>query len=398
MSIYWRNGVAWGRKEIKGVTYRRSLGVRSKREAESAYTKWVANLTDAAGTPGKDTSFAVAVRTFTDHHLGRLKQSSQVRYLQSLLNLTAHFDGKTLREIGRADLSTYVSDRRKSGVADPTIIRDLACLSSVYTIASDFELIDVNPVLPFLRAQKRRQALVNSDSRTRYLSHAEELALLTYAADLARADTSIRQREKWMIAAAFAAYIDTGMRAQELLAMQWGWINAARQEINIPEDSAKGAKARSVPILPRLARILKLIPENKHTDLVFWRTMHGRGFNDLNHTLQRYAAAVGITDLTIHDLRRTCGCRLLQDHKASMEITSKWLGHASVVTTENIYAFLEVDNLHDAVGTVREAVDLRPQLSAVLLAGPPEKGLKTVTQSVTAKRKPLILDGEKPIE
>lgn len=395
MSIYWRNGVAWGRKEIKGVTYRRSLGVRSKREAESAYTKWVANLTDATGTPGKDASFAVAVRTFTDHHLGRLKKSSQVRYLQSLLNLAAHFDGKTLREIGRADLSNYVSDRRKSGVSDPTIIRDLACLSSVYTIASDFELVDVNPVLPFLRAQKRRQALINSDSRKRYLSHAEELAILTYAADLARSDTSIRRREKWMIAAALAAYIDTGMRAQELLAMQWAWIDAVRQEINIPADNAKGAKARSVPILGRLARILKLMPRNTHTDLVFWRTKSGRGFDDLNHTLQRYAGEVGVTGLTVHDLRRTCGCRLLQDHKASMEVTSKWLGHASVVTTEKIYAFLKVENLHDAVGTVRNSVDLRPQLNAVLLAGPPETSGKTVTQGVTAKNNTLILEDKK---
>lgn len=364
MSIYWRNGWAWGRKTVKGVEYREPLGTRSKREAEGAYGRWLATF-DAPATE-KGTTFREAVNIFTDNHLGTLKKSSQERYLVSLLNITPHFEHKLLKDISRGDLAKFMSSRRKGGVKDPTIIRDLACLSSVYTIAADYELADANPVLPFLRSQKRRQQLMNADPRQRYLSHAEELAVLTYAANVARAPDAIRTNEKWMIAATLVGYIDTGMRAQELLSMRWSWVDMAKLEITVPADHAKSGKGRGIPILPRFAMLLLKIPRNKHSDLVFWRTTAGRGFGDLNHTFQRYAAAVGIHDVNLHDLRRTCGCRLLQDHKVAMAIVSKWLGHASVVTTEKIYAFLKVENLHDAVGTIRERENLLPQLNAAL--------------------------------
>jgi integrase/recombinase XerD len=50
-----------------------------------------------------------------------------------------------------------------------------------------------------------------------------------------------------------------------------------------------------------------------------------------------------------HDLRRTCGCRLLQDKGFTMVQVSKWLGHASVRVTEKHYAFLYVDDLERAL-------------------------------------------------
>lgn len=236
----------------------------------------------------------------------------------------------------------------------------------MFTIAIDWELAEANPVAAFIRAQKRRKALKEAEARTRHLDHAEELALLRYAVDLAMAPGSIRKAEKWMLARALAVYIDTGMRAQELLTMRRSWVNLGRLEIAIPGDAAKGDKPRTIPILPRTVRILTRIPENKHTDFVFWRCASGKPFADLNHTLQRYAGKVGIRDIHIHDLRRTCGCRLLQDRRMTMPEVSKWLGHASVVLTEKVYAFLKVENLHTAVGSIRAMEDLRPALDAVL--------------------------------
>lgn len=62
----------------------------------------------------------------------------------------------------------------------------------------------------------------------------------------------------------------------------------------------------------------------------------------------------GMAPFSWHDLRRICGCRLLQGQRATelgshpklaMEEVSKWLGHSSISVTERHYAFLTVDTL-----------------------------------------------------
>ena len=118
----------------------------------------------------------------------------------------------------------------------------------------------------------------------------------------------------------------------------------------IPREFTKAAKDRIVPLFPRARRILEALPVNKHTDLILWRCDGGKRFADLNKTFQAIAALAGVNDIHIHDLRRTCGCRLIQDHKLKMSEVSEWLGHESVRQTESTYAFLKVENLHDAIG------------------------------------------------
>jgi len=70
----------------------------------------------------------------------------------------------------------------------------------------------------------------------------------------------------------------------------------------------------------------------------------------LTRGLAGAAQRAGIDDLKWHDLRRTCGCRLLQDHEMKMKVVSVWIGHSSVQQTEKAYAFLEVKQLHDSIG------------------------------------------------
>lgn len=398
MAIYWRNGWAHARKTIKGVEHREALETRSKREAESAHSRWVASLeADTGGTSKKATTFAEAVNIFTEHHLPRLKKTSQVRYLQSLLLLTDYFEGKTLQGIGRQDLTAFVSSRRKDGVTDSSVLRDLACLSSVFTIAADWELIDANPVNAYVRAQKRRKGLVEAGPRERHLTHAEEYAVLKYAVDLAMADKNQRQADKWMIARAICLYIDTGLRGQELLQMRWSWLNLHSCEIVIPAEFAKSGKRRVVPLVARAVAVLERIPRHDKTDLVLWRCRTGKRVKDLNHTFQRYAAAVKVEDVHIHDLRRTAGCRMLQDLRMDMAAVSKVLGHSSVVMTEKAYAFLKVENLHQQMGTARTIEDWRPRLDAVMDGDHLQIGGQLVTLDGTKENDPIEIQQKNTI-
>lgn len=362
-NIYWRNGWAWARATVKGVERREPLGTCSKAEAQERFEQFVAKIATEKTSKwtSRKTSFRDAVRVFTDDHLPTLKPASQKRYLQSLIILAPFFEEKTLQDISRADLTSFVAARRKqsarksSGLRDSTIRRDLQCLSSLFTVAADYELCDANPVLPFLRQRKAKKQLVESDFRTRYLSHQDELAVLVRARDEADAmrPGSPRWREKFMILCAIALYIDTGLRAQELLSAEWSWINFEAKEIVVPARIAKSGRERKVPLLDRALAILAQIPRHATSPYVLWRCETGKRFKDLNKTLQRIARSVGVADIHIHDLRRTCGCRLLQDWRMPMEQVSKWLGHASTEITEQRYAFLKVENLQEAIGRIQ---------------------------------------------
>ena len=270
-------------------------------------------------------------------------------------------------------------------------------------------MCEANPVLSFLRTMKRRGALKESPPRERYLSHVEEAVILRLARvkfDAARVKVvraggtlNARALTKLMILAAIAVSIDTGLRDEEQLRLRWTQVDLERDQVFIPGDKAKNGRDRWVPLLPRAKAILEGLPRHKTVDLVFWHR-NGVGFDDLNHTLQDLAAQVGIVDeqaerarvkkrvakgrkaskdkrlqrpatgIRWHDLRKTCGCRLLQDHKMPIEQVSLWLGHASVVQTQRAYAFLKAEQLHESVGTSRTnlgTINAKAELKTVAL-------------------------------
>ena len=295
---------------------------------------------------------------FTEHHLPTLRASSQKRYLLSLLTLTPHFKDKTLQGVTRGHLSEFVAARRKQGVKAGTIRRDLACLSSLYTTADDFDLCDVNPVSSFMRQQKKRRGLKEAPPRTRYLSHPEEDLILRHAAsrvENCRPRQPKTELTRQMILAAIVLSIDIGLRDEELLTLEWEYVDPFRNQIVIPAARSKSGVERTVPLLPRAKQVLMGLQRHDKSQLVIWHR-NGVRFYDLNHTLQKLAADVSVKGVRWHDLRRTCGCRLLQDHGLSMIQVSKWLGHASVVQTERAYAFLDVQQLHAALAQNRTKV------------------------------------------
>jgi len=194
-----------------------------------------------------------------------------------------------------------------------------------------------------------------------------------------------------MLAAGIVLTIDIGLRAEELLEGDWTMVDLDRREWTVPKEIAKSGRARTIPILPRAEAVLRSLRRSDQCKHIIWhseRGKHQRYFSllpalqnvatggrshvfrrevtklkdkglqltpvkrrEIAEIQEREAWADVIPDLTWHDLRRTCGCRLLQDHKMTMEAVSKWLGHSSIAVTENAYDFLETHHLHEAAGT-----------------------------------------------
>ena len=136
------------------------------------------------------------------------------------------------------------------------------------------------------------------------------------------------------------------------------------REIYVAKETSK-TKARTVPLLERTWRLLSEMARtgDLRSGYVF-TTADGQGYSIRSPTLwealQKACRRAGIAEhVEWHDLRRTCGCRLLQDRGFSLEAVSHWLGHSSVKTTERHYAFLTKTELHRAVAKSETAIPLK---------------------------------------
>jgi len=349
MAKEFRRGKTWhARATHKGKEYRETLETTSRTVAKERLQTWLTKLKASHWGERPRRTFTETRDKFVTDHLPRLKPASQKRYMVSLVNLSSHFAEHYLDEIGSAKLSNFEVARRQEGVTNGTIRRDLACLSSMFHSAEEWEYHEGNPAALFLRKAKAR-GLREAPPRTRYLRHEEEAAILRYIQRRIDSATSDRDRHGYIMWRAMVAFaIDVGLRKEEQQGLVWTEIDLEKSEVTIPAKRTKSGIERTVPLLERTRELLKTLPRHKNSPYVFW-CGDGRRYFDFYQILSRIARKLNLQHLEWHDLRRTCGCRLLQDHKMPIERVSKWLGHSSVQVTERVYAFLDVRHLHESV-------------------------------------------------
>jgi integrase len=277
-----------------------------------------------------------AFRRYCEEDLQHLKQSSRLRYIISIEHLERLIGDRPLEEISSSVLKSFETARRSEGRTASTIRRDLACLSTVFTSAMTWEWVIHNPVIPYLKGRAKR-GLREADPHTRNLSEGEEHLLLRAAPEW-RADI-------WRF------LIDTGLRREEALGLTWDHVNLTDNEIIVVKERAKSNRQRRVPIVERSRAILQRWRQRGARHVI--AREDGQRYTPKSPTLwealKRDARRAGIPPLTIHDLRRTCGCRLLQLRGFTLPEVRDWLGHSSTLQTETTYAFLAPDALHVAV-------------------------------------------------
>lgn len=350
-TIYRRGRTWWGRVQRQGKELRQSLKTTARGVAEKRLKEWVDRLDAIAyGERPRRTFDDMAVR-FEEQYLPTLKPSSAKRYQLSIDVLAETLEGLYLDEITTAKLSEFETWRRRTGVRLPeghtahkptrpissgSIRRDFACLSSMFTEAEDWGWFDGNPVPRYLR-RRRKKGLKEGAPGRRYLTTVEEARLL------AKADSTL--------AVAVQLAIDTGLRREELFSLTWPQVDLVKGVISTTSNT-KNSRERDVPLLARSAQILAHLPQHIRSPYVIHHP-DGRRFVHLSRRFNGAMKRAGLKPAKWHDLRRTCGCRLIQDHNKKMTHVRDWLGHESVKTTEKSYAFLELEHLQqdETVGT-----------------------------------------------
>ena len=314
----------WARAERDGRQFRRSLKTADRRIAQKRLTDWLADLDATAYGAAPRFLFDEAVPRFIVEHVNTLKPLSAKRYGVSLRWLADQFAGLRLADIDTAHLAAFETARRVAGASNPTIRRDLACLSALFSLCVEWRMVAANPVPGYL-ARRARRGLKESPPRQRYLSLDEEVALIAAANEPARA--------------AIVLSIETGLRRGELFGLTWDRVDRQRGIIRTG-DQTKSGRGRAVPLTARARAVLDRLPRALAGRHVLCHP-DGAPFLQLNKGFKGACRRAGITDLRWHDLRRTAGCRWLQSGALSLAEISIVMGHGSVTVTERAYAFFD---------------------------------------------------------
>lgn len=323
--VYKRGSTYWGRAQREGKEYRFTLRTADRRIAEKRLRQWLDDMDASAWGDKPPRPWQATWERFMREHFPSIKPTSRRRYAVSLKNLSRVLDGKTIQQVTTSLLSEFETLRRSEGATAPTIRRDLACLSCLLSYCEEWEWIDDGSnIVPAYMRRRRRKGLKEAEARTRYLSEAEEGALIAAASEPCRT--------------AIILSIDSGMRDQEVMGLKWEQIDFQNGTIKLTKT--KNGKERYAPLAQRSAQALTRHPRHIKSPFVFSHD-DGRRYGRVTKAFGTAMKRAGIEDLRWHDLRRTAGCRWLQRDGRSMIEVSTMLGHASVAITERSYAFLD---------------------------------------------------------
>ena len=90
--------------------------------------------------------------------------------------------------------------------------------------------------------------------------------------------------------------------------MTWSEIDVGRQMWTIPASRTKNHRQHVLPLMPMATDIIATVPPMASRDFLFGR--HGQGFTNWAEGKDELDARSGVTDWTVHDIRRTVATRM----------------------------------------------------------------------------------------
>jgi integrase len=119
--------------------------------------------------------------------------------------------------------------------------------------------------------------------------------------------------------------IASGCRRAEIGDMCESEIDRERGTFTIPKERAKTGKARVIPLLPMMLEIIKDVPRMASRDQLFGERSHG--FTAWAKGKRALDQRCGVTNFTVHDLRRSVATHMAEELAIQPHIVELVLGH-----------------------------------------------------------------------
>ena len=329
--MFKRAGVWWTCIRHDGRKIQKSLKTANKKSALAREAKVRTEIVDGSffeKLVGRNKTFRDMMDKLMKEHSPKVSNNTQISYTTSLNHLIPFFGESSLLSISPKMISRYKVLRKDESAAPSSVNRELSMLSKAFSLAvREWEWLRDNPVSRVPREKEDNEI-------DRWLTKDEESRLLGNSPE-------------WLHDIISFA-LNTGLRQDELLSLEWNRVNLFRKTILI--QRTKNGKPKTLPLnkvaLDVLNRRLKV--KSIKNDLVFFNR-NGKKINDDNLRMSFYSVMKKalIKDFRWHDLRHTFATRLAQAGVDLYKI-SKLLGHKDIKMTQR-YAHHCPDSLRDGV-------------------------------------------------
>jgi integrase len=235
------------------------------------------------------------------------------------------------RQLGQWQLSEVTPARildcrtKLQRLSNGTINRYTAVLSHVFTLATEWQWCQENPVRKLRKLREPR-------GRVRYLSDEERHRLL-------KACKVSANRDLYLLA---VLAISTGARKGELAKLTWNTINLERGTLTFIDT--KNSTNRTVPVTGLALELLREKPRKPGK-------LFARNWRKAFETAVRRA---GLVDLRWHDLRHSAASYLAMNGANLLEI-AEILGHKSLEMVKR-YAHLSEAHTRQVVARMNAAI------------------------------------------
>ena len=136
-----------------------------------------------------------------------------------------------------------------------------------------------------------------------------------------------------------------GFAAESCLKAKWSDIDWKQRTLLIPKT--KNGEALLAPLSHAAIAHLKVVPQLQGNPYIICGRKAGQPLVNLTDAWSRIRTAAGLSDLRIHDLRRTVGSWLVRDG-ASLHLVGSVLNHKDQKTTAG-YAYFQTKERHKAL-------------------------------------------------
>ncbi|HVV69575.1 MAG TPA: tyrosine-type recombinase/integrase [Gammaproteobacteria bacterium] len=270
---------------------------------------------------------------YLDRYAKLHKSSWQVDQMQFQRYLVP-WKKRKLSSISKSDIQRLHQDiGRENGHYAAN--RLLALLSVMFNKAIEFGLWDkINPALGIKKFREQ--------TRDRFLQ----------ADELPRFFSALAEEPNDTIRDYFILSLLTGARRTNLLTMKWEQVDLTRGEWYIPHT--KNKTPQIVTLTPEAIVILQQRQASATNEYVFPTDSRAGHLVEPKRGWERILEKAGISNLRIHDLRRTLGSWQARTG-ASLAIIGKSLNHKSPQATA-VYARLDLDPVRASVNKATKAI------------------------------------------